>query len=85
MQRAGSAFCRVKARGQRDLVTVVSHAASIAAGEWVQMSGTWLNDRTHGVQFKAAFLKVSPPTTLEGIEKYLGSGVRLPRRRRAAS
>ncbi|RYE96690.1 MAG: ATP-dependent RecD-like DNA helicase, partial [Oxalobacteraceae bacterium] len=74
---ADSGFCvlRVKARGQRDLVTVVGHAASIAAGEWVQMSGTWLNDRTHGLQFKAAFLKASPPTTLEGIEKYLGSGM----------
>ena len=72
-----SGFCvlRVKARGQRDLITVVGHAASIAAGEWVQMSGTWINDRTHGLQFKAAFLKVSAPTTLEGIEKYLGSGM----------
>lgn len=70
-------FCvlRVKARGQRDLVTVVGHAASIAAGEWVQMSGTWFNDRTHGLQFKAAFLKASPPTTLEGIERYLSSGM----------
>ncbi len=34
-------FCvlRVKARGQRDLITVVGHAASISAGEWVQLSG----------------------------------------------
>jgi hypothetical protein len=34
-------FCvlRVKARGQRDLVTVVGHAAMISAGEFVQMSG----------------------------------------------
>jgi len=74
---ADSGFCvlRVKARGQRDLVTVVGHAATIAAGEWVQMSGSWVNDRTHGLQFKAAFLRASPPTTLEGIEKYLGSGM----------
>jgi exodeoxyribonuclease V alpha subunit len=74
---AESGFCvlRVKARGQRDLITVVGHAATISAGEWVQLSGSWINDRTHGLQFKAAFLKVSPPTTLEGIEKYLGSGM----------
>jgi hypothetical protein len=40
-------FCvlRVKARGQRDLVTVVGHAAMISAGEFVQMSGVWVNDR----------------------------------------
>jgi exodeoxyribonuclease V alpha subunit len=70
-------FCvlRVKVRGQRDLVTVIGHAATIAAGEFVQMSGTWTNDRTHGLQFRASFLKASPPTTLEGIERYLGSGM----------
>jgi len=74
---ADSGFCvlRVKARGQRDLVTVIGHAATVAAGEWVQMSGTWVNDRSHGLQFKAGFMKASPPTTLEGIEKYLGSGM----------
>ncbi len=74
---AETGFCvlRVKARGQRDLLTAVGHAASISAGEWVQMSGTWVNDRTHGPQFKATFLKATPPTTLEGIEKYLGSGL----------
>jgi exodeoxyribonuclease V alpha subunit len=70
-------FCvlRVKARGQKDLITVTGHAAMISAGEFVQMSGAWVNDRTHGIQFKAAFLKASQPTTLEGIERYLGSGL----------
>jgi ATP-dependent exoDNAse (exonuclease V) alpha subunit len=70
-------FCvlRVKARGQRDLITVLGHAAMISAGEFVQASGAWQNDRTHGVQFRASFLKAMPPTTTEGIEKYLGSGM----------
>jgi hypothetical protein len=66
-------FCvlRVKARGQRELITVVGHAAMISAGEFVQLSGAWVNDRTHGQQFRAAFIKASPPTTLEGIERSL--------------
>ena len=70
-------FCvlRVKARGQRDLITVVGHAAAIGAGEFVQASGRWVNDRTHGVQFRADFLRAAPPTTAEGIEKYLASGM----------
>jgi exodeoxyribonuclease V alpha subunit len=70
-------FCvlRVKARGQRDLITVLGHAPMIAAGEFVQASGSWINDRTHGVQFRASFLKAAAPTTIEGIEKYLGSGM----------
>ena len=71
----GSCVLRVKARGQRDLITIVGHAAMISAGEFVQASGSWVNDRTHGVQFKASFLKATAPTTVEGIEKYLGSGV----------
>ena len=38
-------------------------------------SGEWINDRTHGQQFRARFLRTSAPTSIEGIEKYLGSGM----------
>ena len=71
-----SGFCvlRIKARGHRDLVTVVGHAAAVTAGEWITASGEWVNDRTHGQQFKARFLRSSAPSSIEGIEKYLGSG-----------
>jgi exodeoxyribonuclease V alpha subunit len=41
----------------------------------VQASGQSVNDRTHGVQFRADFLRAAPPTTAEGIEKYLASGM----------
>jgi exodeoxyribonuclease V alpha subunit len=76
-QNADTGFCviRVKARGHRELVTVVGHAAVISAGEWITGSGDWVNDRTHGQQFKARFLRTSTPTSVEGIEKYLASGM----------
>jgi exodeoxyribonuclease V alpha subunit len=76
-QNTENGFCviRVKARSHRDLVTVVGHAAAISAGEWITASGDWINDRTHGQQFKARFLKTSEPTSVEGIEKYLASGM----------
>src|SRR5262245_44411166 len=48
---------RAKARGHRDVVTVVGHAATISVGEWTTASGEWVNDRTHGQQFKARFLR----------------------------
>src|SRR5205823_794188 len=35
----------------------------------------WVNDRTHGQQFKARFLKTTEPTSLDGIEKYLSAGM----------
>ena len=74
---AENGFCvlRAKARGHRDLVTIVGHAAVISAGEWITASGEWINDRAHGQQFKARFLKTSAPSSIDGIEKYLGSGM----------
>ena len=70
-------FCvlRIKARGHRDLITLVGSAASIQPGEYIHAGGRWNNHRDHGLQFKADFLKVTPPTTTEGIERYLGSGM----------
>jgi exodeoxyribonuclease V alpha subunit len=74
---AENGFCvlRIKARGHRDLVTIVGHAAVIAAGEWITAAGDWINDHTHGQQFKARFMRTSAPSSLEGIEKYLASGM----------
>ena len=74
---AENGFCvlRAKARGHRDVVTVVGHSATIAAGEWITASGEWVNDRTHGQQFKAKFLRTSLPDSADGIEKYLSSGM----------
>lgn len=74
-QESGFCVLRIKARGHRDLVTTVGHAAMISAGEWVTASGVWINDRTHGLQFKAQFLRTSAPSSIDGIEKYLGSGM----------
>jgi len=72
---SGFRVLRVKVRGHRDLVTVIGSAATITPGEYVECSGAWVNDCQHGLQFKTRHLRVVPPTTLEGIEKYLGSGM----------
>lgn len=71
----GYCVLRVKVKGHRDLVTVVGHAASVTAGEFVEAQGNWTNHREFGVQFIARALKTVHPTTLEGIERYLGSGM----------
>ena len=70
-------FCvlQVKVRGRRDLVTVVGSAAAVNPGEQLDCGGAWVNDATYGLQFRAATLRVIPPATLEGVEKYLGSGL----------
>src|SRR5260370_8070807 len=70
---AENGFCvlRARARGHRDIVTVVGHAANISAGEWITASGEWVNDRTHGQQFKPRLLRTSPPTSADRLPKYL--------------
>src|SRR5205085_6163061 len=72
-----SGFCvlRVEAQGRREAVTVVGHAAVISAGEFIHATGGWQNDRAHGLQSRSASLTLTAPTTTEGIEKYLASGM----------
>ncbi|HEY4934590.1 MAG TPA: ATP-dependent RecD-like DNA helicase [Terriglobales bacterium] len=72
-----SGFCvlRVKVRGYRDEVTVLGSLPSVTAGEWLEAEGWWVRDKEHGLQFKARLMKTVPPTTVEGIERYLSSGL----------
>lgn len=71
----GYSVLRVKVEKQKDFVTVVGHANAISTGEFINASGEWVHDRNYGPQFKASFLRACAPTTEEGIEKYLGSGL----------
>ena len=74
---ADSGYCvlRLQVRGERDLITVVGHTPTVTPGEYASASGNWVTDRNHGKQFRAVFLKIAPPNTLTGIERYLGSGM----------
>lgn len=71
----GFSVLRVQPAGRRDPVIVVGHLAVVAAGEYVDATGHWANDRNHGLQFKADELRTTPPGTAAGIEKYLASGL----------
>src|SRR5262249_29524107 len=71
----GFPVLRVQAAGRRGLVTVVGHLPSAVAGEYVEATGAWAQDRDHGLQFRADELRTTPPHTAEGIARYLGSGL----------
>jgi exodeoxyribonuclease V alpha subunit len=62
-------------QGHREETTVVESLPAVTAGEWLVADGSWIRDKEHGLQFKAAMMKTVPPTTPEGIERYLGSGL----------
>ena len=72
---SGFSVLRVKMKGQREPVTVVGTLPSVTAGEWLEASGRWGIDPEHGQQFKAEILKTTQPETVNGIKRYLGSGL----------
>jgi exodeoxyribonuclease V alpha subunit len=71
----GFAVLRVKVKGRRDLVPVVGVVAAVSPGEWITAEGRWERNRDHGMQLRASSIGCQAPTSLEGIEKYLGSGL----------
>lgn len=70
-------FCvlRVAVKNKRDPITVVGNATQAMSGEDIEANGVWIYDRNHGYQFKADSIKMTTPTSIEGIKKYLASGL----------
>jgi exodeoxyribonuclease V alpha subunit len=63
------------ARGDDRLVTMVGTLADLTPGEAITARGWWRNDPKHGWQFMASDYCTTLPATLQGIRKYLGSGL----------
>ena len=74
-EETGFCVLKVKARGFRDVVAVTGKVPRISVGEWIKAKGKWTIDRKHGRQFQAESLESVVPDSLEGIEKFLGSGL----------
>lgn len=72
---SGFSVLQLKCEGFRDLVTIVGTFPGVAAGETLQCKGDWLNHPSHGRQFQVKEHRVSAPSDLVGIKKYLGSGL----------
>ena len=68
------AVCDLDATGRTHTVTIVGNIMSAHPGETVEVTGRWKNDPKFGRQFQIDSLRPVPPTTREGIEKYLSSG-----------
>ena len=71
----GYAVIRLQAQGRKDWVTVVGNLPSINTGETLRLCGQWSFHPQFGEQFKASAYQSVIPATLNGIEKYLGSGL----------
>jgi len=71
----GWSVVRLSVPGKQKPVTAVGNFLGVQPGESLKLTGTWVRDPKYGRQFKAAAFQSVLPGTLEGIEKYLGSGL----------
>lgn len=60
---------------ETEQLTIVGVLPRISAGESLRLRGEWTVHPTYGRQFKVETFEVIPPVTLEGLERYLGSGL----------
>ncbi len=74
-RETGFRVVKVAVPGRRDRVAVVGVFPSVAVGSRVRARGTIEVDKNHGEQLRATSVTEVAPTTLAGIEKYLGSGL----------
>ena len=70
----GFRVLKVAVAGRKDLLTVVGRLPSLPPGARIRARGTMVVDERHGAQLKAVHATELAPSTLLGLEKYLGSG-----------
>jgi exodeoxyribonuclease V alpha subunit len=63
------------AEDRQGLVTVTGNLPELAPGEYLKMHGDWMDHPRHGRQFKVETIEQAYPATLEGVKRYLGSGM----------
>ncbi len=71
----GYTVLRLRVAGERELVTVVGCLPELSPGESLRLDGIWTLHPQYGRQFKAERCEQVLPATVEGIKRYLGSGL----------
>ena len=74
-RNAENGWSVVTVRAGRNEVTVVGTLPELSPGEQAVFTGSWTEHRSYGRQFKCVSCEIQAPTTLLGIERYLGSGL----------
>lgn len=73
----GYTVCGVMSKGKQhpDEIMVVGNCPAICEGETIEAEGRWAHHSKHGRQFQATRIQCHPPHSLEGIQRYLASGM----------
>ncbi len=74
-EESGYTVLRLSVPRRSDLVTVVGNLPELQPGERLRLEGVWTNHPRYGLQFKVERCEQLLPATVEGIRRYLGSGL----------
>ena len=74
-EETGWSVVRVTVPGRREPVTAVGNLLGVQPGESLRLTGQWVNDKQYGEQLRVSSYCTVQPSTVTGIEKYLGSGM----------
>lgn len=66
---------RVKPSQQNSRITATIKGEAPLVGQQVHLKGQWVNHARFGQQFRAASIHIEAPSSVEGIERFLASGV----------
>jgi exodeoxyribonuclease V alpha subunit len=73
---AENGYSVVRLRPRRgEVVTVVGNLPELQPGESLRLTGAWSNHPLRGAQFRAVSCEQILPATIEGLRRYLGSGL----------
>ncbi|MFP3941409.1 MAG: ATP-dependent RecD-like DNA helicase [Thermoanaerobaculia bacterium] len=71
----GWSVVRLLLPGRSEPVTAVGGLAGVQPGERLRLAGAWEKDPKYGPQFRIESFEPVAPSTVEGIERYLASGL----------
>jgi len=71
----GYLVARFLPEGKLDTITIVGNMMGANVGESLVIEGIWTNHPQHGRQFEFKKFSLQYPATVQGLRKYLGSGL----------
>jgi exodeoxyribonuclease V alpha subunit len=74
-EETGYTVARVTTRGSKDLLTVMGNLLGAQPGESLRLQGHWKSHPQYGRQFEVQAYTTTLPATIQGIRRYLGSGL----------
>lgn len=74
-EESGYSVVKIKVPGRKELVSAVGNFVSVTPGEVLRMEGSWGNHPRFGEQFKVDRYETAVPDSVQGIGKYLSSGL----------